>query len=114
MNKVNTRAQIRIDLTSAVKSGWLQQEDLDRLVAAEASRVTSSNELIISSQESRTQKENRQSCLDKLATIVKQCRIKPVQRKVKIGISEATKAKRRDSKRLRSAVKQNRSKVIDW
>lgn len=76
--------------------------------------MTSANELIIASQESRTQKENRQACLDKLAAVVRQCRIKPKKRRVKFGISEATKANRRDQKRLRSAVKQNRSRVVDW
>lgn len=61
VNKVNTRAQIRINLEAAVRTGWLEREVVDRLAKAEASRVTAENELVVAAQEARSQRQNRQA-----------------------------------------------------
>lgn len=105
---------MRIDLEAAVRTGWLERHVADRLAGLHASQMTASKELIITSQDARTQKQNRKACLDKLAAMIEGASVVPRERKIRSGISEATKAARRDTKRMRSLVKRTRSTPIEW
>jgi len=71
-------------------------------------------ELIVTSQEHRTQSQNRDDAMKKLEAMIAQARVVPKERVQKVGISENTKVERKVEKRQRSTVKSNRSKVSDY
>ncbi len=62
-------------------------------------------ELVITCQEERTQYKNKVECVKKLKGILIDAAIKPKERNQRVGLSDYTKQKRKESKRLRSTVK---------
>eukprot|EP00614_Pseudopedinella_elastica_P013252 CAMPEP_0172602250 /NCGR_PEP_ID=MMETSP1068-20121228/22428_1 /TAXON_ID=35684 /ORGANISM="Pseudopedinella elastica, Strain CCMP716" /LENGTH=218 /DNA_ID=CAMNT_0013403539 /DNA_START=97 /DNA_END=753 /DNA_ORIENTATION=- len=113
VNKVNTCVEVRFHVASA---SWVGDgEARGRLAEAERGRVNKRGELVLTCQEHRTQSQNRAACLKKLAELVAAARIEPIERSAYEGISTRGKARRRDDKRNRSQVKQNRRvKKGDW
>ena len=63
VNKVNTRVEVRFNVKSA---SWIPKEVRDRIIEQQESRMNKEGELIIYSQEHRTQGRNREECLKKL------------------------------------------------
>uniref|UniRef100_A0A7S3NKE4 Prokaryotic-type class I peptide chain release factors domain-containing protein n=1 Tax=Aureoumbra lagunensis TaxID=44058 RepID=A0A7S3NKE4_9STRA len=114
VNKLNTKAELRLDLHYAIQVGWLKSDVAQRLREAHSNRINSIGEFSITAQEYRTQHQNRQACFNKLSQILEDVRDPPKQRSLRTGISQRTKAARRDEKRKRSVVKQNRRKTVDW
>ena len=69
------------------------------------SLMKENGELVITCQEERTQYKNKVECIKKLKVILIQAAVKPKERKQRVGISNYTKQKRKESKRLRSSIK---------
>ena len=112
MNKLNTKAELRLHLPS---TDWIEDDVKARLQAYQNNRINKEQELVITSQEFRTQSKNKDKCIEKLKEMIAEAVIEPKERKIYEGLSEQGKAKRRDDKRKRGAVKQNRSKNMkDW
>ena len=106
VNKVATAVQLRVDV---FKLG-LTPESYERLKAIAGSRMTASGELLITARRFRTQDANRQDARRRLAEMI--CNAHMVHRKRKpTRPSRSAKAKRVDTKKQRSAVKQARGKV---
>src|SRR5687768_9497098 len=106
VNKVATAVQLRVDLS---KLG-LAEEPLQRLRKLAGSRLTASDEILISARRFRTQDANREDARRRLAEMVALAHIvKPKRRATRP--SRAAKARRIDSKKQRGAVKQGRGKV---
>ena len=72
-------------------------------------------ELVISSQEHRTQARNRARCIEKLAEMVEAALEAPKERKAYTDISKQGKERRKDDKRHRGKTKANRRvSKNDW
>jgi ribosome-associated protein len=106
VNKVATAVQLRADL---FKLG-LTPDAYERLKEIGGNRVTGAGELIITARRFRTQEANRADARRRLAEMVAAAHMVQAKRKP-TRPSRAAKAKRVDSKRQRSAVKQARGKV---
>jgi ribosome-associated protein len=106
VNKVATAVQLRVDLQRL----GLNEGALQRLKVIGGSRVTLSGDLLITARRFRTQDANREDARRRLAEMIAEAHIVQAKRRP-TRPSRAAKAKRVDSKKQRSAVKQGRGKV---
>jgi len=103
VNKRSTKAQLRIALDRIT----LSERAMKRLRRLAGSAVTSSDELLIESDETRSQSRNKAACLDRLRELVARAVIEPKQRRAtkptkgSIRRRLDTKNKRSETKRLR-------------
>jgi protein subunit release factor B len=111
VNKLNTKAEMRFNVNSA---NWLAVEVRQRLLQYNANKITKDGELYVSSQEHRTQAKNKSDCVTKLKELIAEAMLTPKEREIWVGLSEKTKKTRRDDKRKRGDVKNNRKKIKDF
>lgn len=111
VNKLNTKAEIRFNVSSA---DWIAFEVKQRLMQYQANRISKEGELIITCQEHRTQSKNREDCLQRLREMVAEASIEPKEREMWEGIGDKGKAKRKELKQHRKSVKQNRRSSRDF
>jgi ribosome-associated protein len=104
VNKVATAVQLRFD----VNASSLPEEVKERLRHLAGKRVTSEGILVIEAKQYRTQEQNREDAIARFTEIVRKATIKPKARK-KTKPTAASKAKRLESKKQRSKVKQVRA-----
>lgn len=107
VNKVNSKAEIRF---KPLEAEWLPRDVRERLIRLQQNRVNKSGELIINSQEQRSQFQNREICLEKLKEFIKEAFHEPKERNVWETIGETTKEIRRKEKAHRSKVKSSRGR----
>jgi protein subunit release factor B len=107
VNKVNSKAEIRFQVKSAF---WLPEDVRARLGNYQSGKINNEGELIVVSQEFRTQSQNKDACVGKLQVMIAEAYLKPKERKMWEGIGDKGKAIRRETKARRSDVKQNRRK----
>jgi protein subunit release factor B len=110
VNKVNTKVEIRMDVMA---STWIPEEVRQRLIQQQTNRINKEGVLSLTSQEYRTQQQNKKAALDKLQGMILEAWPRPKIRKQRTGISMAAKERNKEFKRKRSEVKENR-KRIDW
>lgn len=108
VNKVSSAIHLRFDihassLPAAVKERLLQSAD---------NRISRDGVLILKAQQHRTRELNRQDAYERLRSILEAAAIEPVPRKA-TQPSYASRRRRRESKSLRSGIKQLRSGRID-
>lgn len=107
VNKLSTKVELRWNpSTSTAMSEAQKSYLLQRL----AQRMTESGELIISSDEHRTQGRNRDEARKKLALVVRQALVRPKKRRP-TKPSRASIKRRLDGKKQRSSTKKNRAKA---
>jgi len=106
VNKVATAVQLRVDLFRL----GLHPDVYERLKTIAGSRITGGGELLITARRFRTQDANRTDARHRLAEMIAAAHIAPRKRKP-TRPSRAAKAKRVDTKKQRSAVKQTRGRV---
>ena len=110
VNKLNTKAEIRFHVNSA---DWLPVAVRSRLQQYQSNKISKDGELIITSQEHRTQAKNKDDCLDKLKEMIAEAYVEPKDRQMWEGIGEKGKEQRREEKRKRGAVKSSRQPTRD-
>lgn len=108
VNKVNTQACLKFHVMDA---DWIPLEVRERIVQNEGNRINKEGFLSISSQEYRTQSQNRKDALDKLEQIILNNYARPKIRKMRKGISKASKAINLENKRKLSEKKKNRKNI---
>jgi len=108
VNKVNTKVEIRFHLDSAT---WIPQEVRRRLKSNESNRINSQGYMTITSQEYRTQLQNRKDAIKKLQDILKVSWARPKVRKMRKGLSKKAKENRRENKKRNSMKKESRRRV---
>lgn len=108
VNKVETKAELRFHVMSAP---WLPLEVRDRIFNNEANRINSDGYLALSSQEYRTQHQNRKAVISKLEEICLKAFPRPKVRKIRQGLTKKAKEHRREEKRFRSKTKESRKSV---
>ena len=108
VNKLNTKAELRFHVDSA---SWIPNEVKERLKEYQSNKINNSGELLVTSQEFRTQSKNKDDCVEKLQVMLEEAYVEPKDRKMWAGISKKSKIERRDGKRHRASIKANRGKV---
>lgn len=80
-NKTATKAELRVRITDLV---GMPRDALERLRAAAGSRLSSDDELVITSDESRSLRSNQMAVLERLRELVRDALVRPkVRRKSK-------------------------------
>lgn len=106
VNKVATAVQLRID---AYRLG-LPPHAFRKLRTLAGSRMTASGIIVIQAQRFRTQEANREDARERLLDLLEKAHERDARR-IATKPSKSAKARRVDSKKARSAVKQGRGKV---
>jgi ribosome-associated protein len=105
VNKVATAVELRFNVAASSLPGDVKQ----RLIDLAGSKITSDGVLTIDSREYRTQSENRVAARARLEALIQQAMIRPrVRRKTKP--TSGSRERRLSGKKLRSNVKQSRSR----
>ena len=107
VNKVNTQAQLRFALKECKE---LNTHVKSRLRKQALQYMLVDGNMLISSQQHRSQQMNRQECLNKLAELIHKALIRP-KRRIATKPTAASKRKRLDDKKKRSETKQQRKKT---
>ena len=106
VNKVATACQLRCDV---FKLG-LAPDVYQRLKTLAGSRMTEGGEIVITARSYRSQEGNREDARKRLADLIEKAHIRQAKRRP-TRPSRAAKAKRVDTKKARSTVKEGRGKV---
>lgn len=117
VNKVNTKAELRLNLVKA--ESWIIPEVMERLKGTEATRINKDGVLVVSSTRHRSQKENMQDALDKIQEMLDQAvtaaapKKGPSEDKVKRmkSLAAAEDRKKSDLKKKNGAKKEGRRRV---
>jgi ribosome-associated protein len=105
VNKVNTRAEVRVDVADIAGLSSAGHSRLRRLAGQ---RLTRAGEIVIVADSSRSQRMNREEALERLLALVAEAAREPKPRKKK-KLTKAAKAKRVEAKRrLRKKKEQRR------
>lgn len=110
VNKVSSACEARVNVLKLA----LPQEVLNRLLEQQRNKINAKQELVVYSQEDRSQHRNREICLDKINKIVEQAFIEPKQRIVQRTPPEKTKEKWREEKMHRKSIKEYRRSKDDF
>jgi ribosome-associated protein len=103
VNKVSTAAELRVGL---------DERALDRLRDLAGRRINAAGELVLRAETSRSQRENREICLDKLKQLVSAAAKRPkIRRPTKP--TRGSKERRLEQKSQRGEIKKRRSRP-DW
>ncbi|MCS7034662.1 MAG: aminoacyl-tRNA hydrolase [Phycisphaerae bacterium] len=110
VNKLSTRAELRMNLAALAES--LAESSLQRLRSLARKQISRNDFLHLSSQKYRTQEANRTAVLQKLAALVAQACVEP---KIRRPTRPTCAARRRrlDEKRHRGLLKAHRRAPAD-
>ena len=107
VNKVNTKVEIRFNL----QESQLLSDGEKQLVSKKlANKINKEGEIILVSQESRSQYRNKEMLIDKFYLLIAQALI-PEKKRIKTRPSKKKNEKRLKRKNIRSEIKQTRSKI---
>ena len=109
VNKVSTRAELRIAVTDLL---GLDQAAANRLRQFAGKRLTRDDEIVLHAGEHRSQRDNREACLQRLRELIAKALIVPRTRR-RTKPSRASKERRLQSKRLTSQKKAGRQRTND-
>jgi len=109
VNKTATAVQLRFDVA---RSPSLPEPVRRRLMRLAGRRLSSEGILIIDARSQRSQKQNREEALERLADLVRSA-AKPPRRRKPTRPSKASRRRRLESKRQRARLKQSRRAVRD-
>lgn len=103
VNKRSTRVELRVDLADLA----LGEAATKRLRRLASHLVTEGDELILTSEDQRSQKRNRDACEDKLRDLVLAARVRPKTRKA-TKPTLGSKRRRLEAKKQRGELKRRR------
>jgi ribosome-associated protein len=105
VNKVNTKTELRISLTSL---HGMSDRAVTRLRTLAGRRLTAEGDLLLTADAERTQESNRRACLEKLRALIAEALVEPKVRK-KSKPSKGSKKRRLESKKKQGEKKRSRS-----
>ncbi len=108
VNKVASAVHLRFD----VRNSSLPENLKEKLLALSDHRLTNDGVIVIKAQQSRSQQQNREIALDRLAELVRRAAHVTKQRKA-TKPSRSARMRRIDNKTRRSRVKSLRGRVSD-
>ncbi len=106
VNKVNTKIELRFDITG---SAVLTPKEKEMLMNRIKTRISEAGILIITSQQSRSQLTNKEAAIKQFDELLKKA-LKPRKKRKSTKPTKQSVEKRKTAKRSRSAVKQQRRK----
>ncbi|MBL0926739.1 MAG: aminoacyl-tRNA hydrolase [Phycisphaerales bacterium] len=110
VNKRSTKVELRVWLWTLP----VDEPARERLRARAGKRLTDDGELVIASDEHRTQGQNRAECLDRLRRLVA-ASLKPPKPRIKTKPTKGSRRRRLDAKRRRGDTKRGRgSSAEGW
>jgi ribosome-associated protein len=109
VNKVASKIDLRFDLEA---SRAIPPEAKERLRKLARGRLDAAGRVIVTSQKGRDQAQNLEDARDKLAALVRAALVKPKRRRP-TRPSKASKRRRLEEKKRKSAVKAGRGRVRD-
>ncbi len=109
VNKVNTKAELRFNIDLSEK---LSDEEKETIKSKGKSYINNNSDLIITSQEARSQLENKEICIDKFILLFEKW-TKPSKPRIKTKRSKASIEKRLSEKSKRSDIKTIRNSQIN-
>jgi ribosome-associated protein len=104
VNKVATKVSLRFDVAG---SPSLPPDVRERLLDKLATRLTQDGVLVVTVQDTRSQKTNRDLALERFVALL-QAALRPVKPRRKTRIPAAVRRRRLETKRRRAAVKSTR------
>ncbi|TSC84813.1 MAG: hypothetical protein G01um101413_197 [Parcubacteria group bacterium Gr01-1014_13] len=107
VNKTSTKVIIH---WSVGKSAVLTDEEKSRVREKLANRINNEDEVVLMSEEERSQPQNRESAISRLQELVTQALHVPKKRRP-TRPSKASKLKRLESKKIRSQIKKERRSI---
>ncbi|MBS0640039.1 MAG: alternative ribosome rescue aminoacyl-tRNA hydrolase ArfB [Acetobacteraceae bacterium] len=108
VNKVETAVQLRLHLDAANLPPAVRA----RLETLAGRRITLDGDLLVTSQQHRTQERNRAAALEEMLRLIRQAAVAPVRR-VATKPTKASKQRRLAAKAHRSAIKRDRRGTPD-
>jgi ribosome-associated protein len=108
VNKVASAVELRVDISASS----LPEDVKARLILLAGHRMTAEGVLLIDAREYRTQTQNREAARARLSALIEQASRKPKKR-TKTKPSKASKERRLEGKKRRSAAKAGRRRVSD-
>jgi ribosome-associated protein len=108
VNKVNTKVELRFSISN---SQILSEGEKSILMEKLASRITTDGELIVVSQDERTQLRNKLNCIEKFYELINKA-LTPRKKRKPTRPTKASQEKRIDKKRQKSVKKELRKKII--
>jgi ribosome-associated protein len=104
VNKVNTRAELRVRPESI---RGLDEGAMTRLRSLATRRLDAEGDIVVTRDESRSQLDNREGCIDVIKSLVAQARVVPRRRR-KTKPSRGSQERRLDGKRREGDKKRRR------
>jgi len=104
VNKVATAVQLRFDIGNSTA---LASDTRGRLIQLAGKRVNADGVLLIEAKRFRTQEQNREDAIQRLAELIRKALVKPKSRK-KTRPSAASKERRLRSKKAKGEIKKIR------
>jgi peptidyl-tRNA hydrolase ICT1 len=71
VNKVNTKAELRLTLTSSETTSWLPENIRQILQKTFANRINQDHQLRLTCDSHRSQRQNQDACLEKLVHLIR-------------------------------------------
>lgn len=105
VNKVNTKVELRFDIDQSVV---LSEEQKDIIKSKISSKINQDGELLIISQEKRSQLQNKELALEKFYYLINKA-LTPRKRRLRTKASQASKEKRLKHKKEHSEKKDRRN-----
>ncbi|MEX0753212.1 MAG: alternative ribosome rescue aminoacyl-tRNA hydrolase ArfB [Xanthobacteraceae bacterium] len=106
VNKTETAVQLRFNVRA---SRSLPNDVAVRLMKLAGSRMTQEGVIVITAQNERSQKRNREEALARLVDLIRQAAVRPVPRRP-TKPTKASRQRRLESKKRRSGIKSLRQK----
>ena len=106
VNKLSSAIHLRFDIKASSLPDFYQQ----KLLQLNDSRISQDGVIIIKAQQFRTQLQNREDALKRLAKLIKSVSVVRKKR-VKTKVSKRAKRRRLDNKAKRSQLKASRKRV---
>lgn len=110
VNKTSTKAILH---WSIEESSIFTTEEKDLIRNKLKNKINMDDEVVVISEEERSQSQNKQRAIEKLQEFVKEALIIPKKRK-KTRPSKSSKLKRLETKKLRSQIKKTRRGLIEF
>ncbi len=104
VNKTESKVEVRLSLGAIIGLPWRAQ---DRLVKLAGERLTADGELLLTCDETRSQRRNRELVLERLGELIRDAQAVPVVRRP-TKPSWGSKQRRLGEKNARSEVKRQR------
>ena len=110
VNKLSTAVQLRFDVR---RSPSLPNDVAIRLMRLAGKRMTKDGVLVLVAQSHHTQERNRADALERLTALVREAAVRPTPRRA-TKPTKASKEKRLEGKKVRSAIKDMRRSKPGW